>query len=336
MKKTVLLFSILTTPVLATTDLPVPFLGVKGGYQWAEDGTYNAKNPAGAIFGIYGGVQFSPAWGWDLGYQYHEKLEAKTTSVDIKTTLIESALRYDWNLKNNFSLYGRLGIAYWDLDKKSLSSNKLNASGISPLGELGINYRMTDHIKLTAGYQYIDSLGGSKTGKYDSHGVLLGLSYTFGNSKQPTLINSSNLLDEEMILNEYEQPNEEATVKPTEKPMFIQKQVSDLFYFNSTELTVEFEELLASVASVVLTQPQAKIAVIGHTDSIGTEVYNQRLSEGRAFSVAEKLIEFGVEPERIEVEGMGELSPDSSNETAIGRADNRRAEIIISDLKHYK
>jgi OOP family OmpA-OmpF porin len=72
-----------------------PFIGVKGGYQWAGDNNYDHSNPNGVIAGLMGGIQFSRNWRWDIGYQYHEKLEAKATSIDVKTWLLESGLRYE-------------------------------------------------------------------------------------------------------------------------------------------------------------------------------------------------------------------------------------------------
>lgn len=119
MKKITLLASLLSIPVLAETEPPQFFIGAKGGYQWASDDTYNHSEPSGSIWGVYGGVHLSSVWSWDMGYQYHDELKADATSVNVKTWLIESALRYDWYLQDNLSLYGRLGVAYWDMEKNS-------------------------------------------------------------------------------------------------------------------------------------------------------------------------------------------------------------------------
>jgi OOP family OmpA-OmpF porin len=69
------------------------------------------------------------------------------------------------------------------------------------------------------------------------------------------------------------------------------------------------------------------INVVGHTDSVGPEAYNQNLSERRAEAVQAYLIEKGVKPERIKTGGKGELFPIATNKTAAGRAENRRTEI---------
>ena len=71
------------------------------------------------------------------------------------------------------------------------------------------------------------------------------------------------------------------------------------------------------------------IIAVGHTDSIGTEKYNQGLSERRAASVKSYLVSKGVDPNRIYTEGKGELQPVASNKTREGRAQNRRVEIEV-------
>ena len=68
---------------------------------------------------------------------------------------------------------------------------------------------------------------------------------------------------------------------------------------------------------------------IGHTDSIGADAYNQKLSVRRAESVKSYLVSKGVEPNRIYTEGKGEKQPVASNKTADGRQKNRRVEIEV-------
>lgn len=158
------------------------FFGVKGGYQLAHDTEYNHTDPMGFIGGIYGGMQFLPLWSWDLGYQYHEKLDAKATHIDVDTSLIESALRYDWLFQEHLSLYGRLGVAYWMMKKNNEDNTNLDARGFSPLVELGITYRQSNNIHFFTGYQYVSSLGDGELGEYDSHAIVMGITYYFWSS----------------------------------------------------------------------------------------------------------------------------------------------------------
>lgn len=183
-----LLSSVLSLPVLASAEFTQFFVGAKGGSQWAKDDSYNHSDPSVATWGIYSGVQFTPSWRWDVGYQYHDDLKANATSVNVKTWLIESALRHDWYVQDNLSLYGRLGLAYWDMEKNQPLQDNLDATGLSPLGEVGVSYNLTPSLSLSAGYQYIDSIGKSNTGKYDSHAAMISFVYTFERKVQSTPI----------------------------------------------------------------------------------------------------------------------------------------------------
>jgi OOP family OmpA-OmpF porin len=73
--------------------------------------------------------------------------------------------------------------------------------------------------------------------------------------------------------------------------------------------------------------PNAKFSIEGHTDSDGSDVFNQKLSEDRANAVRNALIEKGVKPENLVAVGFGETKPIASNKTKEGKAQNRRTEV---------
>lgn len=102
-----------------------------------------------------------------------------------------------------------------------------------------------------------------------------------------------------------------------------------LFAVNSAELRPTLTNDLFSVADVLQRYPDSLIDVIGHTDNTGTAEYNQRLSERRALSVSDVLLNGGLSPRRVRAFGRGEDQPAASNLTAQGRALNRRVEIIV-------
>ena len=89
-------------------------------------------------------------------------------------------------------------------------------------------------------------------------------------------------------------------------------------------------EKLARVAGVLLAYPGLEITVEGHTDSVGTDKYNQDLSERRAASVRGYLVSQGIPRETIEAMGFGESRPVVTNDTASGRQQNRRVELVIA------
>jgi outer membrane protein OmpA-like peptidoglycan-associated protein len=103
-----------------------------------------------------------------------------------------------------------------------------------------------------------------------------------------------------------------------------------LFATGSATLTPTLIGDLQDVARSLNNYPNSTVQVVGHTDNVGDAAFNQRLSEQRAQSVASVLISAGVAPSRIQIVGRGENNPIASNQTAEGRQQNRRVEIIIT------
>ncbi|HKV79304.1 MAG TPA: OmpA family protein [Candidatus Sulfotelmatobacter sp.] len=103
-----------------------------------------------------------------------------------------------------------------------------------------------------------------------------------------------------------------------------------LFDFNKYTLKPEAREKLAKISGIVLAYPDLKLDIEGHTDSIGSEEYNQKLSEERAGSVRGYLVSSGVKPDNISAVGLGKSNPVADNSTAAGRKLNRRVEMVVS------
>jgi outer membrane protein OmpA-like peptidoglycan-associated protein len=101
------------------------------------------------------------------------------------------------------------------------------------------------------------------------------------------------------------------------------------FDFNSATLKPEFGGVLDKVSQTLTQYNQTVVEIAGHTDSVGTDQYNQALSERRANSVAGYLGSHGVMQQRMIVVGAGETRPVASNDTDAGRAQNRRVEITL-------
>jgi outer membrane protein OmpA-like peptidoglycan-associated protein len=87
---------------------------------------------------------------------------------------------------------------------------------------------------------------------------------------------------------------------------------------------------LDRIAEIMIKYPQTSIQVEGHTDSTGSETYNQKLSERRASSVKNLLVQRGVQAQRVHILGFGESRPVATNTTPVGRQMNRRVEIRIN------
>lgn len=105
------------------------------------------------------------------------------------------------------------------------------------------------------------------------------------------------------------------------------------FDVNSTNIRPGLYTELDRVAQVLSSYPQTTIIVTGHTDSTGSESYNQQLSERRAQSVKNALVQRGVDAPRIQAIGYGESSPIADNNTEFGRQQNRRVEVRINPMQ---
>ena len=101
------------------------------------------------------------------------------------------------------------------------------------------------------------------------------------------------------------------------------------FDFDKSDIRPDAAVILDEAASILNANPGRSVSVAGHTDSVGTDAYNQSLSERRAASVKDYLVGQGVDGSRLSAAGFGESSPIASNDTADGRALNRRVELNL-------
>ncbi len=101
------------------------------------------------------------------------------------------------------------------------------------------------------------------------------------------------------------------------------------FAFDRYNIKPALATRLDGVAGQISGRAYSSVEIVGHTDSIGTEAYNQELSEKRASATADYLANAGVDGGKISSRGEGETNPIHSNDTAEGRAKNRRIEVTI-------
>lgn len=106
---------------------------------------------------------------------------------------------------------------------------------------------------------------------------------------------------------------------------------SVLFEFNEATLKPGSQREISRLAAALKEHPNRDLIVEGHTDSVGSDTYNQRLSWQRAEAVKQALVRGGIDPSRITARGYGEAYPVASNETVAGRQQNRRVEVVVLD-----
>jgi len=103
-----------------------------------------------------------------------------------------------------------------------------------------------------------------------------------------------------------------------------------LFDFNKYTLKPEAREKLAKVSGILLAYPGLKVQVEGYTDNIGSDEYNQKLSEERADGVRDYLVSQSVKDDNVTAAGYGKSNPVADNSSNAGRAQNRRVQLVVS------
>lgn len=101
------------------------------------------------------------------------------------------------------------------------------------------------------------------------------------------------------------------------------------FDFDKATLRPDATRILDEAVETLKAEPDVEVLIVGHTDSVGSEAYNLKLSERRARAVRDYLVRKGISAARLRVKGMGESQPVASNDTADGRAQNRRVELLV-------
>ena len=122
-------------------------------------------------------------------------------------------------------------------------------------------------------------------------------------------------------------PAPRPTPRPPTRRKIILRGVN--FDFDQAVIRHDAADILDEAAEILREQPNVEVSVDGHTDALGTDLYNQRLSEHRAQAVADYLSSHGVSASRLHARGSGESRPVASNENEEGRAQNRRVELNI-------
>ena len=138
-----------------------------------------------------------------------------------------------------------------------------------------------------------------------------------------------NALELVKVEKEQEQVKETPKKEIPKKVTVVMDERTLLFDFDKSVVKEQYIPILRNVIDYMV-ENNYDVTIVGHTDSKGSELYNEKLSMRRAVSVKEKLLELGLSSDRIVgLEGRGELEPVSSNETEEGRSQNRRIEFNL-------
>ncbi|MGP1573408.1 porin OmpA [Aggregatibacter segnis] len=351
MKKTAIALAIAglaaATVAQAAPQADTFYAGAKAGWASVHHGLnqYKAQDPANnsnttisrnsEAYGVFGGYQITDNLAVEAGYEYFGRAKGKTDGVQAfrhtahGTTL---ALKGSYPVLADLDVYGRVGAALIRSDYKEGTGNdveKYHNLKVSPVFAAGVEYAILPELALRAEYQWVSRVGNlgkaeRKAGvdsdtRYspDIGSVSLGLSYRFGQGAAPAPAPE--------VVNKTFNLNSDVT-----------------FAFAKADLKPQARNVLDGIYGEIAQVNNANVKVAGYTDRIGSDAYNQKLSQKRAETVANYLVAKGVSQNAISATGYGKANPVTGNkcDAVKGRkaliaclADDRRVEIAVSGTK---
>ena len=301
------------------------YVGVRGGWAHMDMDTNDwasADDKDAVGYGIYAGYNLTSWAAIEAGYNFFDGfsyIEDQTSSEDFRVHGPEAALRLAFPLGPDGSdIYVRGGAMWATYKFDSSTEGNYTAHEIAPFVGAGVQYAVTKNFGVRVGYDYYFNVV-DKDGDPDTDIGLLyaGLQFTFGGSEPaPAPAPAPQTVTENFTLD-----------------------ASTLFPFDGSSLCEEGVKAVNDVVDSVNAKniQNAAYDVKGYTDRIGSEAYNQTLSEKRAQAVADQLQAAGVAPEQLTVTGMGEADPVSTgceglrgNKLVDCLAPDRRVELSVT------
>ena len=285
------------------------------GYQNGIGNGPTHKDQLGA--GAFLGYQANQYLGFELGYDWLGRMPYKgsVNNGAFKAQGVQLAAKLSYPIIDDLDIYTRLGGMVWRADSKANYGNGTRLSdhdtGVSPLAAVGVEYALTKNWATRLDYQFVSNIGDAGTvgARPDNTMLSLGVSYRFG---------------QDDVVAPAPAP---APAPVVETKRFTLK--SDvLFNFNKATLKPEGQQALDQLYTQLsnLDPKDGSVVVLGFTDRIGSDAYNQNLSEKRAQSVVDYLVSKGIPANKISPRGMGESNPVTGN-----TCDNVKARAALID-----
>ncbi len=290
------------------------YVGGKMGKSWLEDACVAGQScdKDDTTLGAFVGYEFNDYLAVEAGFD--NVGDFNNTSFGGHVEAITLAPKFSLPITEDIALYGKVGGAYVMFDGKD---------DYSYLGAAGLEFNISQNVTARAEYQTITDINNDVV-KAAGNTATLGVSFKFGGNDEP-------VVEEVPIVEEVVVIEEPVVVTKTFETQTIGTGGFDL---NSTTLKAESAAKLDSLVVFLNEHPEANVEVVGYTDTSGAASYNQKVSEQRAESVANALVEKGIDASRIHARGEGENNPIASNDTREGRQQNRRVEVIVPEFEY--
>ena len=234
-----------------------------------------------------------------------------------------------------FSAYTRLGVAYMEA-KTQHTGTRIAArgteteKGAAPKVGLGLEYKFSEALALRAEYERT-RLDDNIRRKANVDLMSLGLVYKLGRPVAAPVVYTPPPAPEPVA--EAPAPMPAPMPAPAPAPVPTSEKVSfaaeALFDFNKSNVKPEGKAALDDLLAKLQGMNTEVMVTVGHTDSVGSDAYNQKLSMRRAEAVKAYIVSKGVDASRVYTEGKGESQPIADNSTAAGRAKNRRVTVEV-------
>jgi OOP family OmpA-OmpF porin len=318
-------------------QLPGWYVGIEGGANWIQDVNVTGVSVSGSTFP--GSASFDTGWAVlaTVGYAFHNhfrlegeagyrhnKLDAHGTTSGSPTTghgemnelsLMANVL-YDIPLGSRMTFTLGAGAGGDRANLKTDSGLDDSQWAFAYQGIAGLAYDLSAHTQLTLNYRYFRvssptfdaplGLGQIEFDDLQKHTVTLGLRYSFGHEEEAP------------------PPPPPPPPPPAAPAHFI-----IFFGFNKCNITAEADSVLSEAASAAKSMGSASVTIVGHTDTVGSTKYNQKLSECRANAAASNLEGKGVPASAISASGKGETELMVQTGDGVKEPQNRRATIDL-------
>lgn len=323
-------------PSIAATT----YVGAKVGVGWLDSACVSGEkcddDAIGA--GIYSGYNFNDKFGIELSSDflgdYKTSFSKNGTTAAFSDPLIAISLTpmYRLAVQQEFDVFFKAGPAY--ISHGGEDDVVLSAG-------IGVEKQLSSDWALRVEYQYFDDFDDNYVQDLNSNLLSVGVSYNFGTGNTTASAAAATASAVAVTQAPSEPITEPAVVVEEKTTVVVTKAQTEsfsqgMFETNSTELSTDGKIALMPLVEVLKAHPQSSVDVVGHTDSTGAAEYNMMISKKRAAAVAAYIEEQGIEADRITASGEGEENPIASNDTAEGRAQNRRVDATIPGFEYQE
>ncbi|WP_198517282.1 OmpA family protein [Vibrio sp. HA2012] len=316
---------------LASADF---YLGGKLGQTWLDDNC-SVSSPCdddSISGGIFAGYDLEENIALEAGYDRLGNFESNFTDgsssieLDGNLDILTLAPKFHMALTDNLEAYLKLGLAWINYDNYD--------DDFSPMAAIGGEYMLSENWVARLEYQHVNDMNEGLMDDMDANSIFFGFAYRFGADKKAIPVPDPIMEEKAAVPVTAAEPV--AVTEPILKTKVFKEFGVELFATDSAALAAGSEQYFGWLVDVMKKYPQANAAIVGHTDSSGSEAYNLKLSQKRAQAVANYLTENGIDASRLTVTGAGESSPKASNDSPEGREQNRRVEVTIEEFEYQE